>query len=118
MTPNHLSLSHNLRSALFLETPEYNGRWFLHTLPVLRAAHGLGGAAQPSLLPHPLLVSSLKQSWALSVHHNPHLPPPGVGRQLLLNFSFMWSMCIFKYNEIVFKRLIYNVLWNDMFYFY
>lgn len=63
--------------ASFRETSQYGGRWLLRTVLVLRAAHGLGGASQPALLPHPLPVSSFQQPWPIPVHHYPHLPAAG-----------------------------------------
>lgn len=67
-----------LRVTVLPEACKHRGRWLLQPLPLLPAAHGLGRAAEPPVLPRAVPLPTLLSPRRLPLHHHPHLPTHGV----------------------------------------
>lgn len=67
-----------LRVTVLPEACKHRGRWLLQPLPLLPAAHGLGRAAEPPVLPRAVPLPTLLSPRRLPLHHHPHLSTHGV----------------------------------------
>lgn len=85
-----------VRSPLLCETSGHCGRRLLHSLPVFRTPHDLGGPPQPALLPLPLPVPPFHHQRYFPVHHCAHLPAPGVRQSFSEHIKCMFEVYAIK----------------------